>query len=129
MNRQHLSLTTAWLSLSALVLLAPGTALAQRAGSSPVMRLGISAPAPQGEVTSGKSIRIADDERKSGTYWLHGGIIGGLLLGTTMYLVNGASGEDYDESGRAYHWTHFAGWGTVGFLGGMLVGGQFSKHD
>lgn len=115
--------------LASLMLLSPAAASAQATGSGPTTRLGISAPLPKSSGTGGNVMAIhpADDDEKYGTHWLRGGIIGGLILGTGMSLFLGEMSEYSEQPGSKYHLGAFVAFGTIGFLGGMLIGGQFKK--
>ena len=61
------------------------------------------------------------------TYWLEGGVIGGLGLGVfTAMLVNGFSEGETNVSGNVMAFLFGA---SVGFPVGALIGGQFPKND
>lgn len=60
------------------------------------------------------------------TYWLEGGIIGGVGVGVlTVLWVNGADESKATVAGNA---AGFVLGAIVGFPAGALIGGQFHKH-
>lgn len=60
------------------------------------------------------------------TYWLEGGLIGGVCMGVfTIMLANGLGEGNTTTAGEAMAFVIGA---SVGFPVGALIGGQFQKH-
>jgi len=59
------------------------------------------------------------------TYWLEGGLIGGVSVGTMSALYVRSLGESGDRTAGTI--AGFVLGGLVGFTGGALIGGQFRK--
>jgi O-antigen ligase len=61
------------------------------------------------------------------TYWLEGGIVGGMALGLLAMPLAGMS--DSSRPTAAESALAFMMGASVGFAVGALVGGQFRKHE
>ena len=59
------------------------------------------------------------------TYWLEGGLTGGVSVGTMSALYFRSLGESGDRTAGTI--AGFVLGGLVGFTGGALIGGQFRK--
>ncbi|MGE5801386.1 MAG: hypothetical protein ACM358_03945 [Gemmatimonadota bacterium] len=101
-------------------LLAPNSLSGQRLASIPHYAVS-SLPAPA------FSFRFDTAQAIPRTYWLEGGVIGGLGMGVfATMLANGLGEGNTTAAGEAMAFVIGA---SVGFPVGALIGGQFPKHD
>lgn len=121
-------------SAAVLFLLGVGpflTTLTPQAPQGPVpVRVGLTAASGELRTASGATLelrrQVADSVRE--TQWVKGGVIGGLLLGAaTAYLVNGFQGLDDQQDSAGPPLIGFVIGGSLGFVIGALIGGQFKK--
>ena len=102
-----------------MALLGTATANAQRLPPIPHSAVyAIAAPATPFRVDTTKAIPP--------TYWLEGGVIGGVAMGVFTVLLAQDLGEG-NSSVTGYAAAFLIG-GAVGFPAGALIGGQFPKH-
>lgn len=86
-------------------------------------RVGLS-PAGQSYIESRVIMPQVAPVDKQGTHWLRGGLIGGAVMGTAMYLLIDSLTRDSDGVGR---FRVFLSGIPIGFGIGALIGGQFKK--
>jgi hypothetical protein len=102
-----------------IALLAPAGLQGQRLGSIPSYAVS-ELPPPA------SSFRFDSTQAIPRTYWLEGGVIGGLGMGVfTIMLANGLGEGNTTTAGEAMAFVIGA---SVGFPVGALIGGQFPKH-
>lgn len=122
---------TTQLSLWLLVgVLHAGVAVAQAPRAQPAF------PSFHASLTGSTSAQQAsnDGEASKRTYWLEGGIIGGVALGVTSFFVYKAvASSSCSDTGGAgcndYRTLATVGGAAVGFLVGALIGRGHTKAD
>ena len=102
-----------------VILVVPAGLQSQRLASIPSYASSLPAPTSSFHVDSTQAIPR--------TYWLEGGVIGGLTLGVLTVLEFHAWSESEPSTGRTVGVFFLAG--GLGFSVGALIGGQFPKHD
>ena len=106
------------LAISIVTLLVPAGLQGQQLTPTPSYAVS-SVPAPV-------SFHVDSTHAYPHTYWLEGGVIGGVGMGVfTILLANGLGEGHTSLAGNAMA---FVIGGSVGFPVGALIGGQFPKH-
>jgi len=120
------------LSVAAGLGLLAGPMAAQTPRGPVPVRVGLTAATASGELRTANSAtvglrrQVADSVRE--TQWVKGGVIGGLMLGAAMgyFFYSFQKIDDFPDTAGPLIGGFVIG-GSLGFVIGALIGGQFEK--